>query len=306
MRTCSNFGSCSTAELPRALARSQAARRRRVLDATLAARRRGRVRRGADARRRGRGRRRARHRLPLLLVEGAAAARSDGRAAGRPARLPRRAPAAGRHARRPGRQRARRARTGRCASTPTSPRRWCARSAPPQSENADIVRRVSEIMTDVITGAIQARNGDRPTERELRRPHPHAGVALVAHRLGVRRRPARARRRGPRAAADCCCPEPVVPGAQWNVFYFGNDAAPLQLRRPVRARRRQGARPRSRSSTPGGGSPTASSTSARTASRTRCSDAGVEARRPRRHPRDELHRVGRGDVRALQDPRQRR
>ena len=34
-------------------------------------------------------------------------------------------------------------------------------------------------------------------------------------------------------------------------------------------------------------------------------DAGVQARPARRHPRDELHRVGRGDGRRLQDPGER-
>ena len=49
------------------------------------ARRQGRLRRGADARRRGRGRRRARNRLPVLLEQGAAAARGE-RRSGRGAR----------------------------------------------------------------------------------------------------------------------------------------------------------------------------------------------------------------------------
>ena len=68
-----------------------------------------------------------------------------------------------------------------------------------QIENADIVRRVTEIMTGIITSAIHAperRAGDRA--RGAGRAHPHAGVALVAERLGVRRRRARPGRRRPR------------------------------------------------------------------------------------------------------------
>ena len=65
--------------------------------------------------------------------------------------------------------------------------------------------------------------------------------------------------------------------AEWNVFYFRRMPTPLQLRRPVRARRRQGARPHSRSSIADAArSPTASSTSGRTGSRTR-SPTGVQA-----------------------------
>ena len=68
-----------------------------------------------------------------------------------------------------------------------------------QAENADIVQRVTELMTAIITRAVQGSErarADRP--RGARRAHPHAGVALVAQRLGVRGRRPRPRRRGPR------------------------------------------------------------------------------------------------------------
>ena len=62
-----------------------------------------------------------------------------------------------------------------------------------QHENADIVRRVTELMTAIITRAVQGTERHAPTDaRSARRAHPHAGVAVVAERLGVRcRRPDR-------------------------------------------------------------------------------------------------------------------
>ncbi len=36
------------------------------------------------------------------------------------------------------------------------------------NENADIVRKVTEIMTDIITGAIQGTERHEPTDREVR------------------------------------------------------------------------------------------------------------------------------------------
>ena len=118
-----------------------------------------------------------------------------------------------------------------------------------QIENADIVQRVTEIMTGIITSAIHAPERRAATDaRGAGRAHPHAGVAVVAERLGVRRRRPRPGRRGPRrrrrSAARLTLDGRTRSPREWNVFYFRSDAhPPLQLRRPVRARRRQGARP---------------------------------------------------------------
>ena len=51
---------------------------------------------------------------------------------------------------------------------PTSPRRWCASFGAAQIENADIVQRVTEIMTAIITGAIHAPERRAATDREVR------------------------------------------------------------------------------------------------------------------------------------------
>ena len=164
------------------------------------------------------------------------------------------------------------------------------------NENADIVRKVTEIMTDIITGAIQGTERHEPTDREVRvAADPHAGVALLAERVGVRGRPARTRRRRPRSGRAAAARLASPPHAD----------ASFQLRRPVRTRRRQGARPhvRRRPAAPGdvrAARRTRQPPRARLASR-RCSAGST-----RRHPRDQLCRVGRGDVRRLQDPGPRR
>ena len=171
-----------------------------------------------------------------------------------------------------------------------------------QIENADIVRRVTEIMTAIITERDpRARTAGRDRARGARRPHPHAGVALVAERLGVRGRRPRPRRRRPRRRGR---PAPVLtprrPRAhrwrrKWNVFYFRCRCRPVTSTSPTC------------SSSPPTRCPTALAlvdarrevTYRELDERTTrlahtLADLGREGRRPRRHPRDELHRVGRG------------
>ena len=73
------------------------------------------------------------------------------------------------------------ARTGRCARIPTSPRRWCGRSAPRRPENADIVRRVTEIMTAIIT------QRDPRARCRARPPSVSCGSRASSCRCGCRR-----------------------------------------------------------------------------------------------------------------------
>ncbi len=108
-------------------------------------------------------------------------------------------------------------------------------------ENADIVRKVTEIMTDDHhrrdPGRRAARR-DRP--RAAHRAHPHAGLAVVVERLGVRRRRARAGRRRPgRRRAPLALLSPPA-----FLSSLGDHDPTLQLRRPLRARGRHGARSR--------------------------------------------------------------
>ena len=121
-----------------------------------------------------------------------------------------------------------------------------------QVENADIVRRVTEIMTAIITNAIHAPERRAPTEREVRVARILMQVWLSSLNGWVCGVDGPDRVDEDLAAAADCCSLPVgrrtraVGAAEWNVFYFRRRCrhSPLQLRRPVRARRRQGARPR--------------------------------------------------------------
>ena len=60
------------------------------------------------------------------------------------------------------------ARTGRCASTPTSTAAMVRAFGTAQIENADIVRRVTEIMTAIITSAMHAPERRAATGTEVR------------------------------------------------------------------------------------------------------------------------------------------
>ena len=163
-----------------ALARSQAARRRRVLDATLelaadggfdAVQMRdvaaaadvalGTVYRYFSSKER-------------LLLEAMAEQQADLRA------LPRDAPAAGGDRGRAGDGGVAARRTGRCARYPDVTAAMVRAFGSAQTENADIVRRVTEIMTAIITSAIHG------SER-TRRPSARCGSRASSCRSGCRR-----------------------------------------------------------------------------------------------------------------------
>jgi AcrR family transcriptional regulator len=162
-----HFWVVSTAELPGALARSQAARRRRVLDATLALAAEG----GFDAVQMRDVAAAADVALGTvyryfsskerLLLEAMAEQQADLRSY-----LHSHPPAEPTPAGRVLAVLARSNRTLRKYPDVTAAMVRAFGSA--AVENADIVRRVTEIMTDIITGAIQGPERHLPTDRELR------------------------------------------------------------------------------------------------------------------------------------------
>ncbi len=165
--TCSTFATMTTAELPGALARSQAARRRRVLDATLALAADG----GFDAVQMRDVATAADVALGTvyryfsskerLLLEAMAEQQADLRAY-----LHTHVPTEATPAERVLAVLARSNRSLRKYPDVTAAMVRAFGSA--AVENADIVHRVTEIMTDIITTAMQGTERHPPTERELR------------------------------------------------------------------------------------------------------------------------------------------
>ena len=183
IETCSNSGRDRSPSPPPkgALARSQAARRRRVLDATLAARGRRRVRRGADPRRR-------RRRPTSRSAPSTATSRRRSGCCSR--RWPSSRPTCARYLEaHPPLERDRAGRACRGARRanrslrehPDVTAAMVRAFGSAQTENADIVRRVTEIMTAIIT--------QRDPRARERAPRPRVKCASRASscRCGCRR-----------------------------------------------------------------------------------------------------------------------
>ena len=171
------------------------------------------------------------------------------------------------------------ARTGRCASYPDVTAAMVRSFGTAQIENADIVQRVTEIMTGIITNAIHAPERRVATEREVRVARILMQVWLSSLNgwvCGVDG-PDRVDEDLAAAAPSCCSPEAIgsarasaalASRVERVLFSTRMPHPPLQLRRPVRAGRRQGPRPSRARRRPARGDVPRSSTSGPPASPT--------------------------------------